>query len=364
MSHVRVRKTRGLHILIDLSGCDPHQINSKKFWSDTLTGAANAASMEILHTYFHEFKPQGITGFLLLSTSHISIHSWPEYNYAACDVFSCSDDANTLKAAEFLIQAVESTKKTVQKIKRGYNVMEYLESPIYKTGRTVRTRVIKKLAETNSSFQNIVVADLKKFGKSLVIDGLVQTSEFDHERYDKAILAPLKSTDRNIIILGGGDGYVAKMALKMNPKLKITIIDLDAEVVFLAKKYLHQNIFSHPHVTLNIGDALQHLKTFTSRHEEKVDGIVSDLTDNPIGSNGAESKMSKFYEEVFRLSKGILKPTGWISVQAGAASVIPKYIDATKLTENKLKSVFGNFTRKDVLIPSFGEKNSFIWARK
>lgn len=362
MSHIR--KTKGLHILIDLSGCDPHQINSKKFWSSTLVGAAKVASMEILHAHFYEFKPQGITGFVLLSTSHISVHSWPEYNYAACDVFSCSDDANTIKAAEFLIQAVESTKKKIQKIKRGYNVMEYLESPIYRTGSIVRTRVIKKLAETHSAFQSIVVADLKKFGRSLVIDGLVQTSEFDHERYDKAILAPLKPTDRHIIILGGGDGYVAKMALKMNPKLKITIIDLDAEVVFLAKKYLNQKVFSHPNVTLNIGDAMNYLKMYASKHEEKVDGIVSDLTDNPIGSKGAKSKMNEFYEEIFRLSKEILKPAGWISAQAGAATVVPKYIDVAKITENKFKKVFGNFNRKDVLIPSFGEKNSFIWARK
>src|SRR3989344_4099173 len=357
------RKTKGLHVLIDLSGCDPHQISSRKFWSDTLIGAANAAGMDILHTHFHEFKPQGITGFLLLSTSHISIHSWPEYNYVACDVFSCSDDANTLKAADFLINAVESTKKRVQKIKRGYNVMEYLESPIYRTGGTIKTRVIKKLAETSSTFQNIIVADLKKFCKSLVIDGLVQTSEFDHERYDRALLAPLKPTDRHIIILGGGDGYVAEMALKMNPNLKVTIIDLDAEVIFLAKKYLNQDVFSHPNVTLNIGDALNYLKMYAVRGEEKIDGIVSDLTDNPVGSSGARGKLEKFYEEVFRLSKKILKPAGWISAQAGAATVVPKYIDAAKITENKFKKVFGNFNRKDVLIPSFGEKNSFIWAK-
>lgn len=357
------RKTKGLHILIDLSGCDPHQINSKKFWSDTLVGAANAAGMEILHTYFHEFKPQGITGFLLLSTSHISVHSWPEYNYVACDVFSCSDDANTLKAADFLIKTVESKKKQVQKIKRGYNVMEYLDSPIYRTGKVSRIRVIKKVAETNSAFQNIIVADLKKFGRSLVIDGLVQTSEFDHERYDRALLSPLKPTDRYIIILGGGDGYVAKMALKINPNLKITIIDLDSEVIFLAKKYLNQDVFSHPNVTLNIGDAVNYLKMYAVRGEEKIDGIVSDLTDNPVGGSGTKRKIGKFYEEVFELSKGILKPGGWISVQAGAAVVIPRYVNSAKITEDKFKKVFGNFSRKDVLIPSFGEKNSFIWAK-
>ena len=117
MSHVR--KTKGLHVVIDLFGCDPYQINSIKFWRGALTDAADSAGMEILHEHFHQFEPQGMTGFLMLSTSHISVHTWPEYGYAACDVFSCSDDGNTLKAVDSLIKAVESTRKSIQKIKRG-----------------------------------------------------------------------------------------------------------------------------------------------------------------------------------------------------------------------------------------------------
>lgn len=362
MSHTR--KTKGLHILIDLYRCDPHQINSRKFWEETLLGAASAASMEILHTHFHQFEPQGITGFLLLSTSHISIHSWPEYNYVACDVFSCSDDVNTEKAADFLVKAVECGRKKIQKVKRGYNVMEYLESPVYRNGKMSRMRVMKKLAEINSSFQNIILADLKKFGKSLVIDGLVQTSEFDHEIYDKALLAPLKPTDKKILILGGGDGYVAKMALKVNPELKVTIVDLDAEVINLARKYLDQKVFENPNVNLNIGDALNYLRTYLSTSADKFDGIVSDLTDNPVGGDGAESKMEKFYKELFKTSKDALKQGGWISAQAGASSVVPPYINTAQMMENTMKSEFGNTYRKDVMIPSFGEKNAFIWAVK
>ena len=326
--------------------------------------AAESANMEILHTHFHEFKPQGITGFLLLSTSHISIHSWPEYNYVACDVFSCSDDTNTLKAANSLIKAVESTRKKVQRVKRGYNIMEYLESPIYKNGKVVRVRVLKKLFEITSAFQNIVVADLKKFGRSLVIDGLVQTSELDHHVYDKALLTPLKPADKHIIVLGGGDGYVAQMALKINPKLKITIIDLDPEVINVSKKYLNQKIFSHRNVHLNIGDALTYLKTYHQRGGEPVDGIVSDLTDNPVGGKGAMTKLNKFYKEVFDLSQKLLKDGGWISAQAGASEVEPKYIDAAGMIEGLFKKGFGNFKRKDVMIKSFSEKNAFIWAVK
>lgn len=359
----RIRKTKGLHVIIDFFGCDPHQVGSIKFWEETLIGAANSAGMEILHKHFHQFEPQGVTGFLLLSTSHISVHSWPEYGYAACDVFSCSDEANTYEAADFLMKAVESSRKSVQKIKRGYSIMEYLESPVYRTGKVVRTRVVKKLAEITSAFQNIVVADLKKFGKSLVIDGLVQTSEFDHEIYDKALLAPLNPTDKHILILGGGDGYVAERALKMNPNLKITVIDLDVEVINLAKKHLRQDVFSHPNVQLNIGDALTHLKTYYERNGEPVDGIVFDLTDNPIGGKEVKARLKGFYEEAFVRSKKILKPNGWISAQAGASKVVPKYVDTAQIIQDLIKKIFGNYHRKDVLIPSFVEKNSFIWAR-
>lgn len=358
----RMRKTKGLHVIVDLFGCDPYQANSIKFWEDTLTYAAHSANMEILHQHFYQFKPHGVTGFLMLSTSHISVHTWPEYGYVACDVFSCSDDTNTLKAVDALTKAVESFRKNIQKIKRGYTIMEYLESPVYRTGKIVRTRVIKKLAERVSSFQKIVVADLKKFGKSLIIDGLVQTSEFDHDIYDKAILSKLKPTDRHILILGGGDGYVAEMALKINPDLKITIIDLDVEVVNACKKYLHQAIFSHPNVQLNIGDALSFLQTYHSKGGEPVDGIVSDLTDNPIGVKGAKTKLKYFYEQIFTLSKKILKRDGWISVQAGASEVIPKYVDAASMIQTLIAKIFGNYERKDVSVPSFGEKNSFIFG--
>jgi spermidine synthase len=223
---------------------------------------------------------------------------------------------------------------------------------------------MKKLAEINSAFQNIILADLKKFGISLVIDGLVQTSEFDHEIYDKALLIPLKLTDKHLLILGGGDGYVAEMALKINPKLKITIVDLDTEVVDLSKKFLNQKIFSHPNVTLNIGDALNYLKNYKIRHEEKVDGIIYDLTDSPIGGNGAKGRITKFYKETFELSKEVLKLGGWISAQAGASVVTPPYINVEEIIEKQVERVFKNFNRKDVMVPSFGEKNAFIRAIK
>ena len=113
-------KIRGSHYILDFFGCDPRQLDSMEFWTSELPKSAKAAGMEILHDNFHQFKPHGITGFLLLSTSHISFHTWPEYGYVACDVFSCSSDDFTRKAVEHLKGCISHKKCEMKKVDRGY----------------------------------------------------------------------------------------------------------------------------------------------------------------------------------------------------------------------------------------------------
>ena len=115
-------RVQGGHYILDFFGCNQEQLNSIKFWQENLTKSANAAGMEILHHHFHEFTPQGITGFLLLSTSHISMHTWPEFGYVACDVFSCSDDKDTQKAVDYLKKAISHKTCEVEYVDRGYIV--------------------------------------------------------------------------------------------------------------------------------------------------------------------------------------------------------------------------------------------------
>ena len=81
-------KFAGTHLLIDLWGasnlCDPGHINH------ALREAAEAAGATILHGHFHRFSPNGgVSGVLVLAESHISIHTWPERDFAAIDVFMC-----------------------------------------------------------------------------------------------------------------------------------------------------------------------------------------------------------------------------------------------------------------------------------
>ncbi|MBI5133822.1 MAG: adenosylmethionine decarboxylase [Candidatus Taylorbacteria bacterium] len=358
------QRVKGAHYTVDFFGCDPHQLDSLEFWQKSLLEAAKEANMEVLHSYYHQFEPQGITGFLLLSTSHMSFHTWPEYNYVACDVFSCSRGDDTKKAVDYLKKALSHSRSETHKIKRGYVTMDYLTSPVYATGKNENIPVVAKLADIHSAFQHIQIVDTTKYGRCMVIDGLVQTSDLDHETYDRAILAKMLPKDRNILVLGGGDGYVAETALKMNPGAKITVVDLDPEVVNYAKKHLGQRIFSHPNVNLNIGDAVSYMETLLARGGEKFDGIVSDLTDNPIGRGDTKKEMKKFYSKIFSLSKTLLKEGGWFSAQAGASKVVRKYVDSAKILTTLAEEEFGNVERRDVLIPSFSEKNAFLYSTK
>lgn len=113
-------KPNGVHYLLGFFGCDGKQINSEKFWKKTVVDSVKGTKIKILHKYFYNFNPYGITGFLLLSSSHMSIHTWPEYDYAACDVFSCSTDGETKKIIKYLEKNIAHKRIKTKKINRGY----------------------------------------------------------------------------------------------------------------------------------------------------------------------------------------------------------------------------------------------------
>ena len=80
----------GSHSLLDLYGCDRAVLRDEGRLEEILTAAAQAAQATVLDSRFHTFGGAGgVTGVLLLAESHISIHTWPEYGFAAVDVFLC-----------------------------------------------------------------------------------------------------------------------------------------------------------------------------------------------------------------------------------------------------------------------------------
>jgi len=112
--------SNGFHILLDFFGCDRSQTDSMNFWQNILAESVSGTSIAVLNNSFYQFQPQGVTSFLLLSASHLSVHTWPENGYVACDVFSCSGRAETEKVADFLIKRIIHTKVRIKRVKRGF----------------------------------------------------------------------------------------------------------------------------------------------------------------------------------------------------------------------------------------------------
>jgi S-adenosylmethionine decarboxylase proenzyme len=79
----------GKHLIVEYNDCNPEKLNSLQQVDNALQEAARLGRFNIVTSGYKVFKPQGITYYLLLSESHISIHTWPESSYAAVDIFTC-----------------------------------------------------------------------------------------------------------------------------------------------------------------------------------------------------------------------------------------------------------------------------------
>ncbi len=128
--------------------------------------------------------------------------------------------------------------------------------------RILFTAVVQLIVEIETSIQKIQILDTVNFGKCLIIDGVMQTAQKDHYLYDRELIKNLQPDDKNILILGGGDGYVAQRVISENPyaHVFVDVVELDVEVVKACERYLGQDVFKNDNVNLHIEDALQYLE--------------------------------------------------------------------------------------------------------
>jgi len=109
----------GTQILLELKQCDQELLNDLAYVRQTLIQVARAVNATVIGESFHKFQPQGVTGILAVAESHICIHTWPEYRYAAVDVFTCGDSAEAWKATELLVQHFHALDHSTLELKRG-----------------------------------------------------------------------------------------------------------------------------------------------------------------------------------------------------------------------------------------------------
>ena len=92
----------GSHLLIELYGCDAAALKEEAFVGKTLREAAVESDASVVAESFHEFKPYGVSGAVIIQESHYTVHTWPEHGYAAVDLFYCGGTIRVHKAVEVL----------------------------------------------------------------------------------------------------------------------------------------------------------------------------------------------------------------------------------------------------------------------
>ncbi len=109
----------GRQILVEYYDCDQSKINDVSFVETALIQATKASRATLISHNFHKFSPYGISGVVVIAESHIAIHTWPEYNYAAVDIFTCGDTIDPWVIQEYLKVNFESKNVSSMEMKRG-----------------------------------------------------------------------------------------------------------------------------------------------------------------------------------------------------------------------------------------------------
>jgi S-adenosylmethionine decarboxylase len=110
----------GIHLLVELRECNSETLKDLRRVTDIMVGAAEEARATVVEATFHEFSPFGISGMVIIAESHLSIHTWPEYSYAAVDIFTCGDVINPHSAANYLIEKFGAKNSAITGIRRGF----------------------------------------------------------------------------------------------------------------------------------------------------------------------------------------------------------------------------------------------------
>ena len=110
----------GKHLILELNDCDRDRLSDRDFLKDTLLSACRVSGATILSESFHSFSPYGgVSGVVIIAESHFSVHTWPEYGYAAIDIFTCGNSIHTQKAVDLLVGKLQARDHSVLELNRG-----------------------------------------------------------------------------------------------------------------------------------------------------------------------------------------------------------------------------------------------------
>ena len=112
-------KILGKHLIVELSDCDRTILDDVSAMEQHLNEAARRSGATIVKSVFHRYNPQGISGVVVIAESHVSLHTWPEYGYAAVDFFTCGDRVDPYIAHDYLKKKLQAKSSQIRELKRG-----------------------------------------------------------------------------------------------------------------------------------------------------------------------------------------------------------------------------------------------------
>jgi spermidine synthase len=238
---------------------------------------------------------------------------------------------------------IESSKWFFDEINPHLMQLHAIEGTLY-SGRT--------------KFQSIEIMKSPSFGKVLVLDGKIQSSEVDEFVYHELLVHPPMLAHPNpekVFIAGGGEGATLRELLRHPSVKKAVMVDIDADVIKVCKKYLPEysaGAFADKRTKVYNTDA----RKWLAESDEKFDVIIIDLTE-PVEKGPAYLLYTK---EFYQIVKSKLTKDGVISVQSGCASYTE--LLNLKAVSHTLKSVFPIVSIYQADIPSFGGPWGFCVA--
>ena len=111
--------TYSRHCIMELWDCNKNLLNDREKVEKMMVEAALESGAEVREVAFHKFAPQGVSGVVVISESHLAIHTFPEHGYASIDVFTCGEKIDPKIAANLIAQKLNSQKKYELNIGRG-----------------------------------------------------------------------------------------------------------------------------------------------------------------------------------------------------------------------------------------------------
>uniref|UniRef100_A0A7S1APJ7 thermospermine synthase n=1 Tax=Noctiluca scintillans TaxID=2966 RepID=A0A7S1APJ7_NOCSC len=216
-------------------------------------------------------------------------------------------------------------------------------------GLRVLYSIDKILASCVSPFQTVDLVDLKPFGRTLVIDGLLQSCRVDEYVYHECLVHPamlLHPNPKTVFIGGGGEGSTAREVLRHKSVEKCVMVDIDGKVVEFCREHLDENhaAFNHPKLELVIDDA----KAWIEKYENTFDVIIMDLDDPLEGGPCYQLYTTEFYATL----KSKLGEDGIVVTQSGQSGQKCPHLTFSPI-HNTLKSVFPNVVAYNQAVFSF-----------